>query len=67
MDDKTDAFLMGTGAVTGVLVKIITYVGVFWLGSVVWNWGVADFLGIDYFLSFDKAVVLGFFMRIFFA
>ena len=64
---KQDAFMLGTGAVMSVLVKIIAYTVVFWVGSVVWNWGVADYLGIDYFLSFDKAVVLGFFMRLFFA
>ena len=62
---KQDAFLMGTSAVMSVLVKIIAYGVAFWLGSVIWNWVVADYIGIDYFLSFDKAVVLGLFLRMF--
>ncbi len=62
---KQDAFLMTTSAITSVLIKIIAYVVAFWVGSVVWNWGVADYLGIDYFVSYDKAIVLGFFLRLF--
>ena len=63
---KQDVVLVVIEVVTSLLVKIIAHLLAFWLGSVVWNWGVADYLGIDYFLSFDKAVVLGFFMRFFF-
>ena len=54
------------GGCIKVLIKIVAYSIAAWLGSVVWNWGVADYLGIDYFMTASHAFVMMLFGRFFF-
>jgi hypothetical protein len=50
-----------------VLTRIILYTVSFWLGSVVWNAGVGAYLGSDFYMTFQWAVVGGWFLKFFFA